>query len=175
MRAPHRAKSTSEYDTGFKVAGVVGYEFGGDLRVEGELFFARAEVDKLSYNGVTSDGNPIPGKVNIPISGTADQFGGLANVWYDIDTGSDWVPFVGGGIGFMRVDQGNLDYDPNGLAEAVLTAQTMQPQTLPPGTVPEISTTDTVLAYHFGAGVGVPAQRQRHPPGGLSLPGRLGP
>ena len=29
MRAPYKAKSTSEYDTGFKVAGVVGYELGG--------------------------------------------------------------------------------------------------------------------------------------------------
>ena len=27
---PYKAKSTSEYDTGFKIAGVVGYEFGGD-------------------------------------------------------------------------------------------------------------------------------------------------
>ena len=46
MRSPYKSKSTSEYDTGFKVAGVVGYEFGGGLRVEGELFFARAEVDQ---------------------------------------------------------------------------------------------------------------------------------
>ena len=88
MRSPYRAKATSEHKTGFKVAGVVGYELGGGLRVEGELFFARAEVDKLTYESVTSDGNPIPGNVNIPISGTADQLGGLANVWYDIATGS---------------------------------------------------------------------------------------
>ena len=172
---PYRSKSTSEYDTGFKVAGVVGYEFGGGLRVEGELFFARAEVSKVTYKGVNAGGRGIPITVDVPISGTADQLGGFANVWYDIDTGSDWIPYVGGGLGFIRVDQGNLDYDSNGLAEAVLTAQAMQPQTLPPRTVPEISTTDTVLAYHFGAGVGVRAQRQRHPPGGLSLPGRLGP
>ena len=67
MRQPYKAKSTSEYDTGFKVAGTVGYEFDGGFRVEGELFFARAEVVKVTYSGV-----PVVGKVDVPISGTAD-------------------------------------------------------------------------------------------------------
>ena len=144
----YKSKSTSEYDTGFKVAGVVGYEFGGGLRVEGELFFARAEVTKVTYKGVNAGGRGIPITVDVPISGTADQLGGFASVWYDIATGSDWIPYVGGGLGFIRVDQGNLEHDSNGLAEAIARMP------LPPGTVPEISTTDTVLAYHFGAGVG---------------------
>ena len=155
MAVPYRSKSTSEYDTGFKVAGVVGYELGGGLRVEGELFFARAEVAKVTYKGVSLPGMNLPLKVPVPISGTADQLGGFASVWYDIDTGSDWIPYVGGGLGFIRVDQGNLDYDSNGLANAIasrLSGGRAPP--LPAGTVPEISTTDTVLAYHFGAGVG---------------------
>ena len=160
MAVSYRSKSKSEYDTGFKVAGVVGSELGRGLRVEGELFFARAEVAKVTYKGVNAGGTGIPITADVPISGTADQFGGFASVWYDIDTGSDWVPYIGGGLGFIRVDQGNLDYDSNGLAEAVLTAQAqavnpMAPAAdLPAGTVPDISTTDTVLAYHFGAGVG---------------------
>ena len=145
---PYKSKSTSEYDTGFKVAGVVGYEFGGGLRVEGELFFARAEVTKVTYKGVNAGGNQLPITVDVPISGTADQLGGFASVWYDIATGSDWIPYVGGGLGFIRVDQGNLEHDSNGLAEAIARMP------LPAGTVPEISTIDTVLAYHFGAGVG---------------------
>ncbi len=150
MAVPYKSKSKSEYDTGFKVAGVVGYELGGGLRVEGELFFARAEVDKVTYKGVNAGGDPVPGlgNVDIPITGTADQFGGFASVWYDIDTGSEWIPYVGGGLGFIRVDQGDLDYDSNGLAEEIIRGQ------LPPGTVPDISTVDTVFAYHFGAGVG---------------------
>ena len=157
MPAPYTAKSTSEYDTGFKVAGVVGYGFGGGLRVEGELFFARAEVSKVTYTSVSAGGNPVPGigNVDVPIDGTADQLGGFASVWYDIETGTDWIPYIGGGLGFIRVDQGNLDYDSNALFRAILAAS---PQPPPPGVplndVPEISTTDTVLAYHFGAGVG---------------------
>ena len=66
IRAPderqrYKAKSTSEYDTGFKIAGTAGYEFDGGLRVEGELFFARAGVDKVTYSGV-----PMVGKVDVP-------------------------------------------------------------------------------------------------------------
>ena len=38
---PYSAMATSEYKTGFKVAGIVGYKFGGSLRVEGELFCKR--------------------------------------------------------------------------------------------------------------------------------------
>ena len=154
IRAPderqrYKAKSTAEYDTGFKIAGTAGYEFDGGLRVEGELFFARAGVDKVTYSGV-----PMVGKVDVPISGTADQLGGFANVWYDIGTGSNWIPFIGGGIGFVRVDQGDLDYNSNTLFRTIVAARAGQlfAQNLPP--VPEISTTDTVFAYHLSAGVG---------------------
>ena len=151
---PYKAKAKTEYNTGFKVAGVVGYELGGGFRVEAELFFARAEVGKLTYSGVNAAGTAIPGEVNIPISGTADQLGGFANVWYDIRAGTDWIPYIGGGLGFIRVDQSDLKYDSNGLPNALVKASNAQAPDLPPGTVPEISTTDTVFAYHVGVGMG---------------------
>ena len=138
----------------------MGYHLGGGLRIEGELFFARAEVSRVTYESVNAMGRPVPITVNVPISGTADQLGGMVNLWYDIDTGTEWMPFVGGGIGFIRVDQGDLDYDANDLSEAIATAlarggNPMAAEVmLPPGFVPDISTTDTVFAYHFGAGVG---------------------
>ena len=144
----HTAKSTSEYKTGFKIAGTVGYELGGGFRVEGELFFARAEVDKVTYTSVNVGGQARPGKVNIPISGTADQLGGFANVWHDFQTGTEWIPFVGGGLGFIRIDRSDLKYDANALA------QSFSPAPLPPGYVPELSTTETVFAYHVGGGMG---------------------
>ena len=101
MRTPYRASSTAEHKTGFKVAGVVGYEFGGGLRVEGELFFARSEVERLTYEGVNASGQSLTGRVDVPIDGTADQIGGFANLWYDIELGGGWLPFVGGGLGFI--------------------------------------------------------------------------
>ena len=147
---PYSAKATSEYKAGFKLAGMVGYRLGRSLRIEGELFFARARVDKQTYGSVTVAGQAPPGlgKVDVPVSGSASQTGAMANVWFDIPTGSDWTPYVGGGLGFIRVDQGDLEYDANALANA------FSPQTLPPGFVPKISSTDTSIAYHFGVGVG---------------------
>jgi OOP family OmpA-OmpF porin len=57
----------------------------------------------------------------------------MANGWYDVDTGSQWVPFVGGGIGAALV---NLD------------VQSIA------GVATPFDETDTVFAYQFGAGLG---------------------
>ena len=154
----YSSKSTSEYETGFKVAGTVGYRLGGSVRVEGELFFARAEVARVTYKGVNAAGNAIPLTVEIPVSGTADQFGAFASAWYDFRTGTDWIPYVGGGLGFIRVDQGELDYDSQQLFRDTVAALRAanpvlpDPERLP--AVPEISTTETVFAYHVGIGTG---------------------
>ena len=154
----YSSKSTSEYETGFKVAGTVGYELGGGFRVEGELFFARAEVARVTYKGVNAAGNAIPLTVEIPVSGTADQFGAFASAWYDFRTGTDWIPYVGGGLGFIRVDQGELDYDSQQLfRDTVATLRAANPALPDPEqlpAVPEISTTETVFAYHVGIGTG---------------------
>ena len=33
----------------------------------------------------------------------------MLNIWYDFDTGSDTLtPYIGGGLGFIRIDQGDL-------------------------------------------------------------------
>ena len=178
LMMPYKATATSEYDAGFKFAGVVGYELGGGLRAEGELFFARAKVDKVTYDGLHLLGTPIPLKVDVPISGAAKQMGGFASIWYDFDTGTDWTPYFGGGIGFIRVDQGGLDYDSNALFQATIDALQNNPTTeiqaaigsnpaltqalqnpnlaaaLANLKVPETSTTDTMFAYHLGVGIG---------------------
>ena len=77
----------------------------------------------------------------------------MLNLWYDIDTDSDWTPYVGAGLGFIRIDLGDLRYDEGKLANAVLMALGQQAQ-LPPGLVPKPSATDTAFAYQIGAGVG---------------------
>ena len=48
----HTATAKSEHDTGFKLGGSVGYVFGNGIRVEGELFYARAKVSKLTYTDI---------------------------------------------------------------------------------------------------------------------------
>ena len=156
----YEAKSTSEYETGFKIAGVVGYEFAGGLRLEGELFIARAEVETVTYRGVVTRGGTDTVPIDVPIRGSAEQFGGFANLWYDVRTGTDWIPFIGGGLGFVRIDQGDLKYNANDLYHTILARSAenlptgVQLPPLGPTDVPEISRRDTVFAYHFGAGIG---------------------
>ena len=182
---PYKADAVNSYKTGFRVSGTLGYEFGTGFRVDGEVFFARAAIGDLTYKGRTTTvpglGTiDIPGDHPIDVSGSANQLGGMVNVWYDFDTGSRWRPFIGAGLGFVQVDWGDVEYNRNEVAQgaanqlAVLQAQAMTPgfdslppavqeqirqgavaqAQLPPGTVPELSGTDTVFAYQVGAGMG---------------------
>lgn len=183
---PYTANALTEYATGYRISGVVGREFGAGLRADAELFFARAEVDKLIYKGRTTTlpGQPqlgtirIAGDHSIPVSGPASQVGAMVNLWYDFSAGSRWRPYVGGGLGLVRVDWGDVKYDRNQVAQGAANqlaligacAQLMQPPgctlpppveqgalalaTLPPGTVPDLSGTDTVFAFQLGAGIG---------------------
>ena len=184
---PYMADAVNSYKTGFRVSGMLGYEFGTGFRVDGEVFFARAAIGDLTYKGrtttVPTPQGPstirIPGDHAIDVSGSANQLGGMVNVWYDFNAGSRWRPYIGGGLGLVQVDWGDVEYDRNEVAQgaanelAVLQAQatpgfaSLSPAAqeqirqgaiaqaqLPPGTVPELSGTDTVFAYQVGAGLG---------------------
>jgi opacity protein-like surface antigen len=178
---PYSASATSEYEAGFKVSGMVGREFGNGFRLQVEGFFARAEVSELIYTGITSpalSGLPLD-NVNIPVSGPADQLGAMVNVWYDFNEGSRWRPFIGGGLGFVQVDWGGVDYETGALEQSIVTQATIGAacrraiaEGAPPATclspqfvaqaiagapdveVPDLSDTDTVLAYKVGGGLG---------------------
>ena len=180
----YRADAVNEYKTGFRVSGALGYEFGSGFRVEGEVFFGRANVSKLTYTGITSGPLQVDQPFTDPsVSGPADQLGGMVNVWYDFNTGSRWKPFIGGGIGVMRSDWGDLKYDPDVPFDAASSAGIraglmMDPrlQNAPPQVfdaavaqalaqqkqarqaaglgVPNLAGTDTSFAYQVGAGLG---------------------
>ena len=163
----------SEHDTGFKLGGMVGYHFDNRLRVEGELFYARAKISKLTNTKLTLSGLTLPfalpEEVDVPVSGTAEQLGGLVNVWYDFDTGDALTPYIGGGIGLVRVDQGDVKFDTNAVKDEIAARAgaflaTPQGQALAARLgpalagldvdVPEPEATDTVFAYQAGAGIG---------------------
>ena len=156
----YSATVRTEHDTGFKLGGVLGRHLEAGLRVEGEIFFARAKVSKLTHSSITvpSLSFTLQDELAIPVSGSADQLGALVNVWYDFDTGDNWTPYIGGGIGFIRVDRGDLQYNTGAVAEAVADALAQQagapPGSVPPIDVPALSGSDTALAYQIGAGVG---------------------
>ena len=143
----------SEHDTGYKFGGVLGYHLDSNIRSEGELFLARAEISQITNANITFGGMllGIPDEDLNP-TGSAEQFGAMLNVWYDFETGSDWTPYVGAGLGLIRIDQSDLHYDEGQLASAVLMATGQPPP--PPGFVPEPSATDSAFAYQLGAGIG---------------------
>ena len=123
-RRNHRSLSaatvTSEHDTGYKFGGVLGYHLDSGIRIEGEIFLARAEIGQITNTDITLPGplSSLPIE-DVPLNptGTAEQFGAMLNIWYDFDTGSDLTPYIGGGLGFIRIDQGDLRLRPNQLAE----------------------------------------------------------
>ena len=116
---PYKADALTEYATGYRVSGVIGREFSNGLRLDWELFFARAKVDKLIYKGRTTTlptpQGPmtidIPDDHSIPVSGSASQLGAMVNLWYDFNPGSKWRPYIGGGFGLVKVDWGDVKYN----------------------------------------------------------------
>ena len=163
----YTANVKTEHDTGFKFGGMIGRYLGSGLRVEGEIFMARADVSRLTNSSITVPAHSftLPNELPVPVSGSAEQLGAMVNLWYDFDAGDTWTPYIGGGLGFVRVDQGGLRYDTGAVAEAVANAlaqaraaqQGIPPEPLPPGSIPDappLSTTDTAFAYQIGGGIG---------------------
>ena len=159
----YTANVKTEHDTGFKFGGMIGRHLGSGLRVEGEIFMARADVSRLTNSSITVPAFrmlPLPSELPIPVSGSAEQLGAMVNLWYDFDAGGTWTPYIGGGLGFVRVDQGSLRYDTGAVAAAVANAlaQAAQPgipsHLVPVPDAPPISGTDTAFAYQIGGGIG---------------------
>lgn len=87
--------ATGEFKTGFHLAGGAGYRLGNGLRIEGELSYGKAGFDKISVGGITGT-----------LSGVkADVLSMTVNAFYDIDTGTNFRPYIGGGVGMTRWSQ----------------------------------------------------------------------
>ncbi len=162
-------EAVTGYSTGFRVSGAIGYQVEPTLRIESELFFSEAKVDKLVYGKLSCGGilqavqsacNKIGKISDTTAGGTAEQQGVMINAWYDVVSRSQWTPYFGGGIGFMDVDIGRVKWDPTIVSKAI--AEAIEPQNelegfikhgLALSPVPRTSTSDTVIAYQIGAGL----------------------
>lgn len=172
MSVTQRSTVRSEHDTGYKLGAVLGHHLDSNFRVEGEIFLARAEVSKLTHTSIALPGlglpqEILPTKVEVPVSGSANQLGAMVNFWYDFDMGGDLMPYIGGGLGFIRIDQGDVRYNTNAVKNAVSQSvqaaaaqnpalgQALGPlQGLQNLDVPTLSATDSAFAYQIGAGIG---------------------
>ena len=117
----YTTKAVSHYGLGFRVGGTVGYYVIPNLRLEGEVFYGFARVKKSVHSGtrVVALGNtiPIPGKVTAKIKGNAKMLGAVVNAWYDIPLDSEWIPYVGGGVGVFHADFSGLKWNTDLIAQ----------------------------------------------------------
>ena len=92
------ANVRNKYKTGYVVGGAFGYDFDramGPLgvRLEGELSYRRNGIDSHSIGGAVQPGS----------FGSTTAFAGMANLLFDIETGSPFSFYGGGGIGGAEV------------------------------------------------------------------------
>lgn len=82
-----------EYDTGFSFGGALGYDLGNNTRVEGEVAYRTADLDRVSGPGGS-----------FALTGELNVFSFLVNGYYDIKVDAPVTPFITGGIGFANTE-----------------------------------------------------------------------
>ena len=132
------AKAELTTDTGFGLDAAVGHAWG-NLRLEGEVSWSRLGVDELKLDEFPNL------EVDVEWGGEVSALGLMANGWYDIDTGTQWVPYIGGGLGAARVEFGLG-------ATGTITDLDDGEVTTHDGSI--TTSKDWVFAYQIGAGVG---------------------
>ncbi len=96
-----RKNFTAETDPGFYLGGVVGYAFSSNLRAEIEAFYKRDGLGTLSPGARTPGMTFTP---SAPASGGASLYGGMARGYWEFTRGSNFQPYVGGGVGLATVE-----------------------------------------------------------------------
>jgi len=121
------------FERGLNFSGALGLSMGR-FRVEGEAFYRRADVKELnvSTSGMQLGTATLAGPGVQTLSGDLTSYGALGNLYYDIYTGTGWVPYLGIGAGVANL---KLKIDS---ANAVATS---------------FDENDWVLAYQAGLGV----------------------
>lgn len=89
---------TAEYDVGFGITGAVGYDFG-IFRIEGEVGYRANDYDKVAASGQSK----------VKTGGDVTGWDFMANGYLDIETGTPFTPYLGGGIGFAILDSSSVN------------------------------------------------------------------
>ncbi|HJT08131.1 MAG TPA: outer membrane beta-barrel protein [Stellaceae bacterium] len=121
--------------TGYDARVAVGVYRAPQVRVEGEIGYRRAGLDRLSFNndaglGAAAGMAPLAGSTSA--SGHVSAISAMLNAYYDYDTGSAWRPYIDAGIGAARLSMHNVSASG----------------------VPVVDAFDTVFAYQLGLGLG---------------------
>ena len=131
ITAPVAANVVNAYDTGFVAGGAIGYDWGAisgpfGMRLEGEISYRGNDV--ASHNVGGGGANALGAAL-----GETNVIAGMANMLFDLNTGSPFELYAGGGVGVA-----NVDFDGHGID----------------GVGVVMNDDDTVFAWQLIAGVG---------------------
>jgi opacity protein-like surface antigen len=112
-----------EFDSGFNVGGAFGYDYGM-ARLEIELAHRQNDVDTIKVDLLDFKGDGDFSATSVMLNG-----------YWDFETGSPVVPYIGGGIGFANVSANNVKFFENGVR------------------VRYVDDDDNVFAYQLAAGI----------------------
>ncbi|HEC90121.1 MAG TPA: porin family protein, partial [Alphaproteobacteria bacterium] len=87
---------TTEANNGVSISADLGYGIGKNLRAEAEVFYGRNALDTIA-NPAANGGNPQSA------GGNKSVLGLMANGYYDFKTDMAIVPYIGAGIGVVKV------------------------------------------------------------------------
>lgn len=94
---------------GFAGEGGVGYDFG-KFRTELTYVYNRSSLNQLNYNSAIIDGIYVPSGRSRNVSGSLNSSSVFLSGYYDIETGSRWVPYVGAGIGYTNLSTPSVGF-----------------------------------------------------------------
>ena len=115
----------AEYDSGYAVGGSLGYKSEHIWRVEIEVTYRRNGFDESDWSHFSKSGR-------FETNGDVASLAFMANVFWDIDTGTKFTPSLGMGLGVAQVAFDDVS-DADG---------------------PLFDETETGLAFQLGAGLG---------------------
>jgi len=126
-------------DPGFALLGAVGRNLGNGFRVEGEVGYRQIDLNNISITndggaGAASGVGSLNGAIGT-VSGGNHIVSFMGNGFYDFDLPNTKLkPYIGGGIGFARVEANDWRVD----------------------NAPLVSDNDVVFAYQVGGGLSYP-------------------
>ncbi len=85
-----------ESDPAFLGQAALGIHIGQDFRVEAEAAYRVADYDQATAGGTT-----------VTATNDLKMATGMVNLFYDVDLGSSFVPYVGAGLGLAQIESGD--------------------------------------------------------------------
>jgi len=124
--------SNLQLNDGWGIGGSIGYlpsssiPIINSLRFEAEVTYHENQISKLGHNGAAATSG----------TGNYEATAYMANMFYDLQTGTQWTPYIGGGLGFATVHLptglvGNTNDSDNEFAYQGMIGVGYTPDTIP--------------------------------------------